>query len=411
VAFPPLLGSVTDSRNPSKITYPLAGLLFSGVMMYLCRLGSRRQIGLLLRNASCQHNFHALFGVTSCPHGDTLDDAFSKLNPQEVQEVVSKAIETLIRRKVLYACRLLDTYFVVAIDGTGTLSFPKRHCPYCLTRTCQGQTLYYHNVLEAKLVTPQGFAFSLMTEFIENRDEKATKQDCELKAFYRLAQRLKKRFPRLPILLTLDGLFANGPTFDICETYGWKFMIVLKDSHLAYINEEFASLSPLQSDNRLFRRVGRKGEVKQAFQWVEDISYLDSQGKEHTLSKFKWVTNCRVKHNNVCCLADYGGRIRWKIENEGFNVQKTGGYGLEHAYTNNPTSAKVFYLLLQLAHMLAQLLEKGSLLKAACPDGLGSGKNLAFRLLEAWRNTTLTATTIEATLTSRAQIRFYADTS
>jgi hypothetical protein len=41
--------------------------------------------------------------------------------------------------------------------------------------------------------------------------------------------------------------------------------------------------------------------------------------------------------------------MRWKIENEGFNVQKRGGYELEHAYTNHPNSAKVFYFLLQIA--------------------------------------------------------------
>jgi hypothetical protein len=38
-----------------------------------------------------------------------------------------------------------------------------------------------------------------MSEFIENPGEKMTKQDCELKAFYRLAQRLKTRFPRLAV--------------------------------------------------------------------------------------------------------------------------------------------------------------------------------------------------------------------
>jgi hypothetical protein len=40
------------------------------------------------------------------------------------------------------------------------------------------------------LVTTDGLAFSVMTEFIENPGEKPTKQDCELKAFYRLADRL-----------------------------------------------------------------------------------------------------------------------------------------------------------------------------------------------------------------------------
>lgn len=68
-----------------------------------------------------------------------------------------------------------------------------------MTVTHNGKTTYYHPVLEAKLVLPNGFAFSILTEFIENPGKNPTKQDCELKAFYRLAERLKAEFPRLPV--------------------------------------------------------------------------------------------------------------------------------------------------------------------------------------------------------------------
>ena len=98
--------------------------------------------------------------------------------------------------------------------------------------------------------------------------------------------------------------------------------------------------------------------------------------------------------------------MRWKIENEGFNVQKTGGYELEHAYTNDPNSAKIFYFLLQIAHLLAQLLYKANVLKRDFPRGFGSAKNLAFRLLEAWRNVRITLADITAVLQKRFQIRF-----
>lgn len=397
--------------------------------MFLCRLRARRQIGLLLRNGPSVEKVQALFGVDAFPHGDTLDDAFSKLNPDQVQDVVSALTETLIRKKVLYPYRLFDHYFVVAIDGTGILSFSERHCPHCLTQTKNGKTLYYHNVLEAKLVTPNGFALSLMTEFIENPGENPKKQDCELKAFYRMAERLKKRFPRLPLLLSLDGLFAGGPTFEVCTRCGWKFMIVLKDDSLPSVNQEFTALSALQPENQLRWSTGKKAQIKQAFRWVDDILYVDSNSREHTISvvecletkpddkgqskttKFKWITNYGVSEKNVIQLANEGGRIRWKVENEGFNVQKTGGYGLEHAYTNDPTSAKIFYFLLQIAHMLAQLLDKGSLLKKAFPGGFGSAKNLAFRLLEAWRNSRLSNEAIQAMLRAQFQIRFEFDSS
>ena len=422
--FPPLFAKVTDPRDPQKILYPLAALAFAGMMMFLFRLKARRQIGLLLRNGPSIRKFEACFGVRRFPHGDTLEAAFSKLEADQVQSVVTAMTETLIRKKVLYPYRLLGLYFVVVIDGTGTIRFRRRHCPYCLTRTRNGKTLYFHPVLEAKLVTPNGFVFSLRSEFIENPGEKATLQDCELKAFYRLAERLKARFPRLPILLSLDGLFAGGPTFSLCRRYGWKFMIVLKDDDLPSVNEEFHALSPLQSQNRFVWHTGRGAQVQQAFRWVDDIAYVDSQKKEHTLSviecletqpdpegpkkttKFKWVTNCQVSGQNIVPLSNEGGRIRWKIENEGFNVQKKGGYGLEHAYTNHPNSAKVFYFLLQIAHLLAQLLYKADLLKRDFPQGFGSAKNLAFRLLEAWRNARLAPADITAALQKRFQIRF-----
>jgi hypothetical protein len=424
VVFLPLFAHVTDPRDPIKITYPLASLAFTGVTMFLFQLKARRQIGLLLRNGPSIRKFQALFGVECFPHGDTLDATFSNLKVDQIQAVVTGMTETLIRNKVLYIYRLLGIYFIVVIDGTGTISFSHRHCPHCLMRTHNGKTLYYHPVLEAKLVTSNGFVFSLMTEFIENPGDKVTKQDCEVKAFYRLAERLKTRFPRLPILLSMDGLFAGGPTFDLCRRYGWKFMIVLTDDDLPSVNKEFDALSKLQPGNRLVWRTGKEAQIKQAFRWADDLAYVDSEKKEHTLSviecletkpdhegqkkttKFKWVTNCHVSSKNLITLSNDGGRMRWKIENEGFNVQKKGGYELEHAYTNNPTSAKIFYFLLQIAHLLAQVLYKSNLLKRDFRGGFGSAKNLAFRLLEAWRNARMTQADITAILQKRFQIRF-----
>jgi hypothetical protein len=234
-------------------------------------------------------------------------------------------METLIRKKVLDRYRLLGFYFTISIDGTGRLVFPERHCPNCLTRTRNGQTTYYHPVLEAKLITPIGFAFSIMTEFIENPGPKPTKQDCELKAFYRLAKRLKQRFPRLPICLLLDGLFAGGPTFALCEEYRWKYLVVLQEGDLSSVHEEFEALLPLAPENHLRFLTGVQREIQ---------------------------------------------------------------------------------YLLQVAHIIAQLIERGSLFQKAFPAGVGSAKNIALRLLEAWRNFRLTDEHLHNMFSVRIQIRF-----
>ena len=239
--------NVTDPRDPEKITYTLPCLNFAGILMFLSGFGARRQIGLLLRgNGPSAAKFNALFNTGECPHGDTLNSVFRNLAADEMQEAVTSLTETLIRKKVLYPYRLFNRYFTVAVDGTGVLTFRERHCRHCLTKKMSnGKTLYYHNVLEAKVITANGFAFSLMTEFIENPEKNMTKQDCELKAFYRLSDRLKKRFPRLPVCISGDGLFAGGPTFGLCGKNGWKYVITLTDKDLPGVNSEFGTLSQL----------------------------------------------------------------------------------------------------------------------------------------------------------------------
>src|SRR5690554_2470526 len=107
------------------------------------------------------------------------------------------------------------------VDATGTHTFDHKHCEHCLTKTSKkGITTWFQYVLEAKLVTSAGHAISLASEFIENipgRDFK--KQDCEQKAFVRLAAKIKKHFPRLPVCILADGLYPNNTVFEICRQY------------------------------------------------------------------------------------------------------------------------------------------------------------------------------------------------
>ena len=199
-------------------------------------------------NAGVADKMRAGFGVDNAPHGDALNYAYQRLEVDEVQEIICCCMETLMRKKALQRYRLLSLYYTVAIDGTGVLTFRERHCPHCLAKTLRNsETLYYHPVLEAKVVTPNGFALSLtpalragasVTEFVENADLLQDKQDCELKAFYRLSKRLKARFPRLPLCLLLDGLFAGGPTFKICEDHDWKNLIVLQERDLLNLHRD-----------------------------------------------------------------------------------------------------------------------------------------------------------------------------
>jgi len=414
-------------RYPDAQQYSVPACLFAGLLMFLGRLGARRQVGLRLRTRAAAHLFEVLFGKRAVPHGDTLDDLYACLSVEAVQEKLTRFTEILIDRKVLYPWRLLDAYYVVALDATGIVTFTERHCPHCLTKTLHGQTFYYHNVLQASIVTPVGLVFPLMTEFIENPEEDPTatdekkKQDCELKAFYRLAPRLAKRFPRLAMALVMDGLYAVGPVFDLCHRHGWKFLIGLSDDQLTSVNEEFYALSAMHPEHALVRNTGKGGAIRQVFRWANDIEYRDTARRTHrldvlecretkpgdeTTTTFRWVNNFHVDAPSAPRLANNGARLRWKIENETFNTQKNGGFELEHAYSHNENAAKIYHLLLQFAHLFIQLIEKGSLFRNALPKGFGSAKNLATEILEAVRRIHITAEHYTTILARRVQIRF-----
>jgi len=50
--------------------------------------------------------------------------------------------------------------------------------------------------------------------------------------------------------------------------------------------------------------------------------------------------------------------LRWKIENEGFNNQKNGGYQLQHKYSrNNLTAIQNYYQCMQIGHLINQVVE------------------------------------------------------
>jgi hypothetical protein len=303
------------------------------------------------------------------------------------------------------------------------LTFRQRHCPHCLERTVGGQTLYYHHVLEAKLVTPEGLAISIGTAFIENDDPKATKQDCELKAFRRLAGQLHRDFPQLRLCLLLDALYANGPVFDLCRQYRWKYIVTFKEGSLPALWTEYAALRDLQPENR--RTETPADGVRQTFAWVSDLPYTDTEGRSFRLGAlqcqeegpdgnrfFAWLTNFTVCANTVAALGNRGGRLRWKIENEGFNIQKNGGFALEHAYGTGPWAIMNFYLLMQIAHLITQLVEHGNLLVGRCETLFGSLRAFARRLAESLRHHLIDADALDTAAAARIQIRLRAaDTS
>ena len=411
------LAAMADTRDQEKITYLRQFLAWQGLMLFLLKLGSRRQVRFELDSVEALENLNRLAGSNqeTLAHSDTLNHFLGHVPPDALEQLRLRMVQRLIRMKTLDNGRLLG-HFLVVLDGTGQLYFRQRHCQHCLTKTVDGKTQYFHHVLEAKLVTAAGLAISIGSEFIENTDPKATKQDCELKAFARLARQLKQDFPQLLLCLCLDGLYANGPVMQTCQENGWKYLITFKEGSMPAVWKEYRSLRRLSPANH--KTHGGPGGVRQSFAWVQGMESIDDQKRRHRFNVFQclesngpgrrlfaWLTNFDIDADHVATLANQGARCRWKIENEGSNIQKNGGFNLEHAYSTGERQIKNFYLLLQIAHMILQLMERGSLLRADCKRLFGSLRNLARRLAESIRNRLIPPEALDPTPAAAIQIR------
>ncbi len=375
--FDQLANLLTDPRK--RRAYALSEIVLATVMMFLLREGSRNAFNSDRRQETFIKNYERLFGLR-LPHMDTVEDVLRLLQPDELEKLKACLVSGLIEKKVFHKFKFLGKRFIIAIDGTGLYSYAHKHCDQCLHKTSStGTTTYFHHVLEAKLVTANGMAISLCTEWIANDPESQfDKQDCEHKAFKRMAIKLKKLFPRLPICITADGLYPNQHFFAICEQHGWDFMVTLKDGNLPSVQEEVALLRPLISSSTT-RIITRKHVcITQTYQWINGVEYKNTplhwiecieetlttsntatkQVGEVETSRFVHVTNLEITSKTACEISD-GGRLRWKIENEGFNTQKNNGYNIEHKYSQVSFQAlKNYYQCLQIAHLINQLVEK-----------------------------------------------------
>lgn len=407
------MDGLADGRDRGACVYPLRLLVWVGALMFLFGLSARRRVRYDLNGPAGLANLNAVAetDLETLPHPDTLNYAFKKLPVGELARLRAQMVRALLRGRVLERFRLLGKFYLVAVDGTGHLSFSERHCPHCLTRRLSnGQLRYYHPALEAKLVCENGLVLSLGTEFIENTDGEE-KQECELKAFARLLPRLRRDFPQLSLCVLLDGLYLNQTALSLLRQHRCAWIITFKEGSLPQAYGEWKALWPLTEGQQ---KETRHGALHRRYRWLNDLDHAGHRFDAFECvetrepaepTRFLWATNLHVAPSNVMELSEKGGRCRWKIENEGFNTQKNGGYGLEHAYSENWTAARNFYLLMQIAHLLSQLMVKGTLRRTPVVRLFGSLKAFAARLLEAWRTAFVDASRIAELLATRCQIR------
>lgn len=425
-----LIRKIVDPRIEVMCTYSMTHLVWLAILMFIFRLKSRNQL-LMERETEIFHS--NLLDIsdsneTDVAHPDTVNYLLKKLLPNKIEKIKIKLVKHLIKKRVLDGERLLGD-FCIAADGTGVFSTSSRHCKNCLrTEHSEGSVSYSHKMLEAKIVSERGFALSIGSEPIENINGFYRKQDCELKAFYRLEKKIKNNFKRTAICMLLDGLYACREVFNICKRNHWNFIIVLKPKKIPSLYKAASSKIKKSPDNKVI--INGKHE-EQEISWMNGLEYgkfklnvvfcktTKKEGKKKTTSLNSWVTNLPLRRENVNEIVNKGGRQRWKIENKGFKEQKCDDYELEHLYGEHPNAWKNYYQILQIAHAITQLMVLGDSCKklqefskanddkqliCSFAKYYKSVRNFIRRLCESFRNSPFSEATYE--LPAKIQIRF-----
>ena len=131
------------------------------------------------------------------------------------------------------------------------------------------------------------------------------------------------------------------------------------------------------------------------------------QAKPQT-TRFAHITNLPVNGKNIAATSRVA-RLRWKIDNEGFNTLKNAGYGMEHQFARKSyTALKNYFQFMQMAHLIHQMMTLNSrfqenFMKAANYPTL---KNLWANLVAAMLWTEFSEQEVQQRINTRQQFRF-----
>ena len=419
--------NLTDLRNQSYVKYKMKVIFMVRLMGLMCSIKSMNEMTREFNTQETIENIARMceLGLNEIPHCDTINDVFEKVKVEEIEEIIKDIITKLIRGKILTKFLVRDKYYHIIVDGTGLATSRKRYNKNCLVKNKTDKNgnkyqEYSTYVLEAKLVVGN-MVFSIGSEFVENSNnknfihrkiskykklEKKTynkkedkrknlsyqkyKQDCEIKAFERLAKKIKKNYPRLNILISIDALYANQKVIDICMKNKWKYIIRLKEGAIPTLYKEFEKIVSEENECNVDK-----------YEFVTKIAYKDYETNviryKDKETEFTYMTDLPITNKNIESSIIVG-RKRWKIENEGFNIQKNGTFDIGHLYSKNAVAIKVHYLMIQIAHIIRQLVENGSIeLKS---------QKLKIKEISQLIKKTLTSTIVDIQLAYINQLRF-----
>jgi hypothetical protein len=350
-----------DQRRGRNTTYRMRDFGMAAFSVFYMQSPSFLAHQKRLEQGHGRSNCASLFGVAAIPSDNHIRAMLDGAQPALLHPAFDAALTALEAVPGgLDTFRRPDNRVLIALDGTEYFCSDRIRCPHCSTRLrSNGKTEYFHAMLGATLVAGgHDKVIPLPPEFVAPQDG-AEKQDCENAAAKRWLAAHGPRYARLDPIYLGDDLFSRQPLCEAVLATGGHFIFVCKPTSHRLI-EEYIRGVELATHEETHKR----GKVRSVhrYRWIHDIplrdgkdalrvNWLEIEIRNRDTGKVTYhnsfITDLPVDAKNVAALAA-GGRARWKIENESFNVLKTKGYNLEHNFGHGQHNLSAVLAILNL---------------------------------------------------------------
>lgn len=364
-----LFAQLADWRQAGKVDYSLHDCLMSALAMMFFQDPSLLSFQRRMQDSMQCSNLKTIFAVSDIPKETPLREALDALPTEALGPAFQILFTALQRGKQLEPYRVLDKWYLLGLDGSQYFSSEKIHCPGCLTyKGAKGPLRYSHQILQTVMLHPHmRQVLPLFPEPVANTDGH-TKQDCELNAAKRLVPKLRSTHPKLPIIITADGLYSKQPFVDTLKAARISFILVAKPTDHKTLFEWVTELDGLGHCGHL-QLTDDRGR-RHIYRWLNQVPLNGSrdadavnffeywlQVDQKVTYHNSWVSDLAVDKDNVVELVQCG-RARWKIENETFNTLKNQGYHIKHNFGHGQRHLSMtFFVLNLLAFYIHQILE------------------------------------------------------
>jgi len=369
-----LFAALPDRRRGQNSTFEMSDFGLAAYSTFFMQSPSFLAHQKMLERGRGKSNCQTLFGMVNIPTDNQTRSMLDPVPPERLFPAFGQILDALSAGGGLATFQCLDGHVLIALDGTEYFCSQNLGCDNCSCRArANGRIEHFHAMVSAALVAPgHERAIPLEPEFIVPQDG-AEKQDCEARATYRWLAAHGPQYAHLKPIYLGDDLSSRQPTCEAVLAIGGHFLFTAKPSSHKTLYEWLEGVDVPSMEKKV--KQGARF-VTHRYRWMEgvpirdgtdallvnwlEIEIVDPAGKITYRNSF--VTDLPVNMANVAAVAA-GGRARWKIENENFNIMKNNGYNLEHNFGHGKQHLAAVLATMNLiafaTHTVTNLLDTG----------------------------------------------------